>query len=66
MLFCYIQVAPFAHETISYMGIYFPRNCIITAKHVVMVEPINYLGKYMAIYLILACEKKKSNLYVTK
>ena len=58
MLFCHIQVAPFAHEKIRYMGIYFHRNFITTAKYVVIVEAIKYLGKYMAICLILACEKE--------
>ena len=43
-----------------YMGIYFPRNFITTAKHVVVVEAVKYLGKYMTICLILACEKKQS------
>ena len=58
MLFCHIKVALFAHEKIRYMGIYFPRNFITTAKHVVMVEAIKCLGKYMTICLILACEKE--------
>ena len=40
------------------MGIYFPRNFITTAKHVVAVEAIKYLGKNMTICLILACEKE--------
>ena len=43
MLFCHIQVAPFAHEKIGYMGIYFPRNFITTAEHVVVVEAVKYL-----------------------
>ena len=38
--------------------LYFPRNFIITAKHLVMVEAIKYLGKNMTICLILACEKE--------
>ena len=54
MLFRNIQVASFAHENISYMGVYFPRNFITTAKHVVMVDAIKYLGKYMT----FACEKE--------
>ena len=33
----YIYVAPFPLEKIRYMGIYFPRNSITAAKHVVMV-----------------------------
>ena len=51
-------MAPFTHETIRYMGMYFPRNFITTAKHVVVVEKIKYLGKYMTICLILAYEKE--------
>ena len=47
------------------MGIYFPRILITTAKHVVKVEPIKYLGKYITICLILSCENR-SNLFVTK
>ena len=58
MLFCHIQVAPFAHGKIRYIGIYFLRNYITTAKHVVIVEAIKYLEKYMTICLILACEKE--------
>ena len=58
MLFCHIKVAPFAYETIRYIGIYFPRNFITTAKHGVVVEAIKYLGKYITICLILACEKE--------
>ena len=61
MLFCHIKVAPFAHEKIRYMGIYFPRNFITTAKHVVMVEAIKCLIKYMTICLILACEKEATS-----
>ena len=58
MLICHISVAPFAHETIRYMGIYFARNFITTAENVIVVEAIKYLGKYMNIFLILACEKE--------
>ena len=58
MVFCHIKVAPFAHETISYIGIYFPRNFTTTAENVIVVEAIKYLGKYMTICLILACEKE--------
>ena len=58
MLFCHIKVALFAHEKIRYMGIYFPRNFITMAKHVVMVEAIKCPRKYMTICLILACEKE--------
>ena len=29
------------------LSFYFPRILIITAKHVVKIEPIKYLGKYM-------------------
>ena len=58
MLFCHIQVAPFAHENIRYMGIYFLRNFIITTKQVLIVEAIKYLEKYMTVWLILACEKE--------
>ena len=58
MLFRNIHVAPLAHEKIRYMGMYFHRNIITTAKYVVMVEAIKYPGKYMAICLILACEKE--------
>ena len=54
MLFCHISVAPFAHETIRY----FPRNFITMAENVIVVEAIKYLGKYMTICLILACEKE--------
>ena len=45
---------------IRYMGIDFPRNFITTAKHVVVVEAIKYLEKYMTmrVCLILACEKE--------
>ena len=50
--------APFAHDNIRYIGIYFSGNFITTAKHVVMVKAIKYLGKHMAICLILACEKE--------
>ena len=53
-----MQVAPFAHEKIWYMGIYFHRNFITTAKYVVTVEAITQLEKYMTICLILACEKE--------
>ena len=51
MLFCHIQTAPFAHKRIGHMGIYFPRNLITTAKHVVQVAlskfglPCAFLGK---------------------
>ena len=58
MLFCHIQVAPFAHEKIWYMGLYFPRKVITSAKNVAMVETIKYLRKYMTICLILLCEKE--------
>ena len=34
-------------KKIEYMGIYFPRNVIATAKHVVTAEAVKYLGKYM-------------------
>ena len=40
------------------MGIYFPRNVITTTKHIVVVEAIKYMGKYVTICLILACEKQ--------
>ena len=40
-----------AHEKIRYLGIYFHRNFITTAKHVVIVDAIKYLGKYMTICL---------------
>ena len=67
MLFCHTKVAAFALEKIRYMGIYFPGNYITTAKDVVMVEAIKYLGKYMTICLILACEKEAvCDVYVTK
>ena len=58
-IFCHIQTAPFAHESVRHMGIYFPRILITTAKHVVKVETIKYLGKYMTICLILPCEKEE-------
>ena len=58
MLFCHIYTAPFAHERIRHMGIYFPRNLITTAKHVANVEPIKYLGKYMTICLIISYKKE--------
>ena len=51
-------VAPFAYETFRYMCIYFPRNVITTAKHVVVVEATKYLGKCMTICLIIACQKE--------
>ena len=57
MLFCHTEVAPYVYETIRSMGI-FPRNFITTAKHVVVVEVIKYLEKYMSICLVLACEKE--------
>ena len=50
-------VAPFAYEKITYMGIYFLRKFITSAKHVVMVETVKYLVKFMTICLILACDK---------
>ena len=56
MLFCHIQVSPFAHEKIRYMGIYFHRNFITTGKDVVIVKAIKYPGKYMTVCLIIACE----------
>ena len=40
------------------MDIYFPRNFITSAKHVVVAESIKYMGKYMTICLILAGEKE--------
>ena len=40
------------------MGVYFHRNFITTVKHIVIVNAIKYLGKYMTICLILACEKE--------
>ena len=51
MLFCHIYViAPFAHERIKHMVMYFPRNLITAAvKHVVKVEQIKYRGKYTTI-----------------
>ena len=58
MLFCHIYVAPFAHEKIRYMGIYFLGNSITMAKHVFIVESIIYLEKYSTICLSLACEKE--------
>ena len=59
MLFCHIYVAPFTHETIRYMGIYFPINFITTVKPVVVAEAIKYLRKYMTILcLILAYQKE--------
>ena len=62
-----MKIAPFALEKIRYMGIYFPGNYITTAKDVVMVEAVKYLGKYMTIWLILACEKEAIyHVYVTK
>ena len=45
---------------IRHMGKYFPRYLIITAKHAVKMEPIEYLGKYMPICLILPCAEKQS------
>ena len=43
------------------IGIHIPTTVsapfITTAKHVVVVETIKYLTKYMTICLILACEK---------
>ena len=59
---CMYKNAVLSHKggsLIRYMGIYFPRNFITTAKHVVVVEAIKYLGKYMTIRvcLILAYEK---------
>ena len=45
MLFCHMYIAPFAHERIKHMGIYFPRHFITTAEHVVQVKQIKYLGK---------------------
>ena len=57
---CHIQIAPFAHEKIRYMDMYVHRNFMTTAKHVVLVEAIKCLGKYMTICLILSCEKKQS------
>ena len=55
---CHIQIAPFAHEKISYMDMYVHWNFMTTAKHVVLVEAIKCLGKYMTICLILSCEKE--------
>ena len=40
------------------MGTYFHMNLISTTKHIFKVEPIEYLGKYMTICLILSCEKQ--------
>ena len=37
---------------------YFTRYLITTAKHALQVEPINYLGKYMPICLILSCAEE--------
>ena len=56
MLFCLIQVAPFANENMIHF--------ITTAKHAVMVESIKYLGKYMSIYLILSCEKETTYILI--
>ena len=36
----------------------FPEINLLRRKHVVVVEAIKYLGKYMTICLILACEKE--------
>ena len=36
---------------------YFSRYLIITVKVAVNIEPIEYLGKYMPICLILPCEE---------
>ena len=58
MLFCHKYTAPFAHEMIRHMGIYFPRNSNTRAKHVAKVEPIKYLGKYMTICLIISYENE--------
>ena len=58
MLFCHIYAAPYAHEKIRYMGIYFLRNFVTTTKYVLIVEVIKYLEKYTTIWLILACEKE--------
>ena len=50
--------APFAHEKIRYVaGIYFHRNVITTAEHVVMVEAIKHLGKYISCIWHCGCEK---------
>ena len=37
---------------------YFPRNFITTAKHVMVVEAIKYLGKY--VYMTIYVRKKTS------
>ena len=58
MLFCHIQMAPFAHERIRHFSMYFTRNVIITAKHVVTAEQIKYLGRYMSMCLIVSCAKE--------
>ena len=60
MLFCHIKVVPFVHEKIRYMGIYVPRNFITTAKQVVMIEAIKYLGKYIPYTLSFHVRKKQS------
>ena len=52
-----MKVALFTHETFRYL----PRNFITTAKHVVVVETIKYLGKkYMTIVWSLYVRKKLS------
>ena len=53
-----MYIAAFTHERIKHMGIYIPRYFITTVEHLVKVEPIKYLGKYMTICLILSCEKE--------
>ena len=53
-----MYIAPFTHERIKHKGIYFPRNFIMMAEHVVKVKPIKYLGKYVTICLILSYEKE--------
>lgn len=53
LLFYHIKAILFADDKIRYMGIYFPRCFITTAKHVLMVEAVEYREKYMNICLII-------------
>ena len=58
LLFYHIKAILFADDKIRYMGIYFPRCFITTAKHVLMVEAVEYREKYMNICLIILMWEK--------
>lgn len=61
---CHMNFAPFVHENIRFMSIYFPRNFFTTPKHLIMLDATDCLGKYITtcIHIYNPCMWEKSSL----